>query len=360
MVFLDRIILIIMKNLNNIKNPHDRFFKANMQDIRVARSFFEAHLPVKLTKLIDFNTLKLESASFIDKKLQEILSDLTYSVKIGDKDGYLYIITEHQSTPPDLMPFRNLQYNCGLMDQHLKQTPEGELKVLPLIINIVFYHGKLTPYTQSCDIFDYFANPELAREYMFKPFTLVDVNQISDEELVKHHWATLFEILQKHSRERDMLPFLEKLFTGKLNFEIHQYGDLFYLMVKYITETGEISDKKKFLELLTHTLPEGEKEMTTLAQDWMNEGYQKGIHAGMQQGIHAGIQQGIQQGMQQGIHAGIQQGIQQGIHAGMQQGEHEKAIAIAKNMLLKGATIDFVKEVTGLSDQDLAKLARTH
>lgn len=301
-----------MQEIDKIKNPHDRFFKANMQDVRVARSFFEAHLPAKLIKLIDFKTLKLEAGSFIDKKLQELLSDLIYSVKIGDKDCYLYIITEHQSTPPDLMPFRNLQYNCGLMEQHLKQIPEGEPKVLPLIVNIVFYHGKVTPYTQSCDIYDYFANPELAREYMFKPFTLVDVNQIPDEEIAKHNWAALLEMLQKHSKERDMLPFLEKLFKGELSLELHQYRDLLYLVIKYVVEAGEVSNKQKFVELLTHTLPEGEKEMTTLAQDWVKEGEQKGAH--------------------------------------------QKTIDIAKTMLSKGLEFKLIRDITNLSEQDLKKL----
>ena len=53
-------------------------------------------------------------------------------------------------------------------------------------------------------------------------------------------------------------------------------------MVQYLAETGEISDKKKFVELLKQALPEGEKKMTTLAQDWLQEGYQKGMHVGME------------------------------------------------------------------------------
>ena len=59
---------------------------------------------------------------------------------------------------------------------------------------------------------------------------------------------------------------------------------------------------------------------------------------------------------QEGKHIGYQEGI----HAGMQQGEHEKAIAIAKNMLAERTDINFIKKVTGLTEQDLSKLAKTH
>ncbi len=112
--------------------------------------------------------------------------------------------------------------------------------------------------------------------------------------------------------------------------QIHQYGDLVYLMVKYLTETGEVSDKKKVIDLLTHALPQGEKEMTTLAQDWMNEGYQKGIHAGMEKGMERGIEKG----------------------------EHEKALAIAKNMLKDGFDQDTISRITGLVD--LGRLKATN
>lgn len=103
-------------------------------------------------------------------------------------------------------------------------------------------------------------------------------------------------------------------------------------MIRYISATGEISDKKKFVELLESTLPEGEKEMSTFAQEWLKEGEVKGYA----KGIHAGKLEG------------------------KLEGEHEAKLAVAKNMLSKAVDINFIKEVTGLSDQDIAKLAKAH
>ena len=325
-----------MTDSSKIKNPHDRYFKANMQDIRVARSFFEANLPQELIADLDFDTLELKSSSFIGSDLKELLSDLVYSISLRGQTAYLYFLTEHQSTVPELMPFRKLQYNCALWDLHLKQIPEGQPKLLPVIINVVFYHGATTPYPASCDIYDCFVDPAFAKEWAFKPFILVDVNQIPDETLAQQKWAALFQLMQKHSRERDMLPFFEKLFKGELSFELHRYGDLVYLMIQYLSETGEISDKEKFVKLLKQALPEGEQKMSTFAQDWLQEGE----HIGYKKGEHIGMEKGMQQGKLEG--------------------EHEAKIVVAKNMLKEGAKIDFVKKVTGLSDQDLAKLVLNH
>jgi|ERR1700677_2653654 len=135
-----------MKDLNKIKNPHDRYFRANMQDLRVARSFFEANLPQELVIQLDFDTLELQPSSFVSPDLKELISDLLYSISMKGELAYLYFLTEHQSTVPVLMPFRKLQYNCALWDLHLKQLPEDQPKLLPVIINVVFYHGTVTPY----------------------------------------------------------------------------------------------------------------------------------------------------------------------------------------------------------------------
>ena len=63
-----------------------------------------------------------------------------------------------------------------------------------------------------------------------------------------------------------------------------------------------------------------------------------------------------QEGYQKGIHVGIEQGIEKGV----QKGEHEKAIVIAKNMLLKNSDVDFIHEVTGLSLQEIMRLVQSH
>jgi hypothetical protein len=55
---------------------------------------------------------------------------------------------------------------------------------------------------------------------------------------------------------------------------------------------------------------EGGDLMTTLAQQWIEEGHQRGIQEGVLQGIQQGIQQGRHEGRQEGIVNGLLEGIE--------------------------------------------------
>lgn len=70
-----------------------------MTDIRVAREFFEEHLPETIHSLVDLNTLKLSQKSYIDENLNELSSDILYTVKMKKSDelAFIYVLAEHQS-----------------------------------------------------------------------------------------------------------------------------------------------------------------------------------------------------------------------------------------------------------------------
>lgn len=57
----------------------------------------EIHLPKGLRELCDLDTLKLESASFVDENLRALHSDILWSVKTREGEGYIYVVIEHQS-----------------------------------------------------------------------------------------------------------------------------------------------------------------------------------------------------------------------------------------------------------------------
>ena len=48
--------------------------------------------------------------------------------------------------------------------------------------------------------------------------------------------------------------------------------------------------------------------MPTIAEQWIQEGFDKGFEKGIEQGIERGIGQGIEQGIERGIEQGIEKG----------------------------------------------------
>ena len=93
--------------------PHDALFKSFLTHSDTARDFMEIHLPKDLRELCDLDSLKLESASFVDEKLRALHSDILWSVKTCEGDGYIYVVIEHQSREDIHMAFRLMRYSMA-------------------------------------------------------------------------------------------------------------------------------------------------------------------------------------------------------------------------------------------------------
>ncbi|EOB2257137.1 Rpn family recombination-promoting nuclease/putative transposase [Escherichia coli] len=173
-------------------------------DLRIlqARDFMEIHLPKDLRELCDLDSLKLESASFVDEKLRALHSDILWSVKTREGDGYIYVVIEHQSREDIHMAFRLMRYSMAVMQRHIEHDKR---RPLPLVIPMLFYHGSRSPYPWSLCWLDEFADPTTARKLYNAAFPLVDITVVPDDEIVQHRRVALLELIQKHIRQRDLM-----------------------------------------------------------------------------------------------------------------------------------------------------------
>ena len=88
--------------------------KENVQGlIRILAEDLEEHL--------DFQRLKVLNRSFVDDTLQDLQSDMVFSVPFRDatqgEDVTVYILIEHQSTVDRMMGFRLLFYMCQIWNE---------------------------------------------------------------------------------------------------------------------------------------------------------------------------------------------------------------------------------------------------
>ncbi|WP_329906946.1 Rpn family recombination-promoting nuclease/putative transposase [Serratia quinivorans] len=293
-----------MKKKNKTPTPHDAAFRQFLTQPEIARDFMELHLPPELRAICDLSTLKLESGSFVEDDLRQYFSDVLYSLKTtaGD-DGYIHVLIEHQSTPDKHMAFRLIRYAIAAMQRHL----DAGHKKLPLVIPVLFYTGKRTPYPYSTNWLREFYDPELAGKLYTAEFPLVDVTVIPDNEIMGHRSMAALTLLQKHIWQRDLAELTDKLATILL---------------------GEASDAEAFVRELALRVPQHEDELMTIAQ----------------------------QLEQKGIEKGIEQGIEKGIEKGRQEGVLEGKITVARAMLANGIDHDSVMNMTGLTAEDLAQI----
>ena len=57
--------------MNDLTNPHDRFFKEPFSHIEVARDLLANYLPPEVTAVLSLDTLEAQSDSFVDADLQD-------------------------------------------------------------------------------------------------------------------------------------------------------------------------------------------------------------------------------------------------------------------------------------------------
>jgi len=263
------------KPKKHIAKAHDHFFRTVMSDKRVAREFFETHLPKDVLSVIDLNQLELQSASYIDDMRKESIADMLFKTVISGHEAYIYLLVDHQSRPDELMPFRTLRYLCNVIDQHLKGSDN---KKIPLILPLVIYHGR-QPWDYSTNINDLVDAPkQLVETYFLKPFTLIDLTEIEDEVLKQKTWAGVMELTLKHIFAKDMLPYLNDIIGLLKRLERSNGNSFTENVLIYILDRGELSNKDTFIELVkTKLAPEVGEKIMTIAEQFKAEGIQQGI-----------------------------------------------------------------------------------
>lgn len=259
--------------------PHDALFKSFLTHPGTARDFMEIHLPKDLRELCDLDSLKLESASFVDEKLRALHSDILWSVKTREGDGYIYVVIEHQSREDIHMAFRLMRYSMAVMQRHIEHDKR---RTLPLVIPMLFYHGSRSPYPWSLCWLDEFAAPTTARKLYSAAFPLVDVTVVPDDEIVQHRRVALLELIQKHIRQRDLMGLIDQLVV-LLVTECANDSQITALL-NYILLTGDEARFKAFISELTRRMPHHRERIMTIAERIHNDGWLLGRERGGKKG----------------------------------------------------------------------------
>ncbi len=122
------------------------------------------------------------------------------------------------------------------------------------------------------------APKELIDAYFLKPFKLIDLTQVENQELAKHQWAGLMEVALKSAYLSDAFPVIRvllRIYRG--------CGDdlgLLEVVLEHLTCQGGIDANKKseFYKMIHEELtPEGAHKVMNLVDMWLEEGRQEGV-----------------------------------------------------------------------------------
>lgn len=166
-----------------IKKIHDYGYKKLFSNKTIFRQLIESFVNQNWVKDIDFDKTETLDKSFISENYKNTEGDLIIKTKLNNKDFYVYILLEFQSSVDKFMALRILNYITNFYMDLLQNNKE--LNSLPPVFPIMLYNGD-DKWTAPINISELIKENNLLGDYglNFKYFKISE-NDYSSEVLLK-------------------------------------------------------------------------------------------------------------------------------------------------------------------------------
>ena len=166
-----------------VMNIHDSGYKKLFSNRTIFRQLIETFVNQEWVHSLDFDKCEPLDKSFISEHYKETESDLIYKIQFHDREVYIYILIEFQSTVEPFMALRVLNYITNFYMDFLVNN--SGVSKLPAVFPIVLYNGNAlwtAPVNLSALIEQ---TPPLGRFALDFEYFLIVENQYSLEALLK-------------------------------------------------------------------------------------------------------------------------------------------------------------------------------
>lgn len=233
----------------------------------------QTQLPKAAAEAVDWAALKRLPGTFVDTQFLGSQTDLLFSAPLDDREGLIYMLFEHQSSPDADMPLRLLRYLTRIWEHYRRQ--HGPVARLPVIIPIVLSQNARV-WKVAEKLSELMAIPKGAEE-TWRPFIPdfefrhVQLARLGYDELPGTPAGRLVLRVMKAERLAELLA--DVVWEQALWRELSE--ELLAMVVRYLL-AAEI-DSDAFLSRL-EKLGDTQTQQTamTLAQQFRQEGRQEG------------------------------------------------------------------------------------
>jgi hypothetical protein len=259
-----------------VHQPHDSFFKSIFGDARNAAEVLRTALPPQVSAHIDWDSLQVVKASFVDDALKQRHGDLVYLARLRQGgEAFLWVLFEHQSSVEPWMSWRMLRMIVDALDGWRVQHPDATR--LPPVLPVVLYQGT-APWTAPTSFAELYELSEEARrdleEYLLSfRFVLDNLQAAPDQDLVARDVGVVTRVslvTMKHVRSEELRERLQTLGRrGDLDalLSTEQGRAWWRRMVRYILAVSPSLDLETLTRVLTPvTGPEMKATMLTYGQ----------------------------------------------------------------------------------------------
>lgn len=206
------------KKINHkLHNEHDKIFRKILDNKQEAVNFINKTLKLEIKQ----ENLEKYNSSFITNDLINQESDVIYKMK----NKNIFFLIEHQTKVDYSMAYRILEYENEIIKSAIdynKLKQKGYK--FPLVISIVLYTGN-TKWDAKKYIKDIQENLEGYEEIQFARYNIVDVNEISNDELLKDEsFLTKAMLIEKAKYKEELVKYLDDIVI-KINKNRNFYND---------------------------------------------------------------------------------------------------------------------------------------
>ena len=262
----------------DIHQAHDKLFKSTFGKTENTAAFLRAEFPPPVSALIDWDSLVLESASFVNSHLKRSESDLLFKANLSSgRSAYLHLLFEHQTDHDPLLALRILRYMVRILENAARQN--GPSSPLPVVIPFALAQNagvwKLEP--RLAPLFDLEGELECLRPFVPDfSFILYQLAATPYERIKGTPESTLILRAMKAERIGDLLA--DPVWDSALLPEVAR--DLFHMLLRHMLASD--IDKTGFERKIQTIENEQRKtEAMTLAQQYREEGLEKGRMEGI-------------------------------------------------------------------------------
>ena len=320
-----------------VHHEHDKIIKKILENKKEAADFINRAIklrePIKSDDLINYNK------EYITEFFEIREADVVYKFK----NNNVFFLIEHQRKIDYSMPYRIFEYKSEILKSNVdREGIKQKSYKVPLIIAVVIYTGSgkwkvpqnLLQVQEQC-------NTYLKEQLGINSFyVLEDVNKYSNQELLEsNNFLEKIFLLEKAKSQEEVkenfIKIIEKLQEeekqGKITKEAKEEfeNNIIKILLPKISEE-EIKEQLQKVEKINKN---GDGQMYGLAVCDMLARENKKIE---KRGIIIGKKQGEKRGKELGRKNGI--------------------IQVATNMLKAKMDFSTIKGMTGLTDEELAKL----
>lgn len=323
---------LAQKNKENGEKIHDKLVKSILKDenelIKFINQFINNDIKINSDDLIKFTN------SYITKKYKAKESDLVYMLKKQE----IFFLIEHQSNIDSTMPYRMLNYCIDIINEWCQSKKLKKVKRYPIVVPIVIYTGD-RKWTVPKNFKEKQISTCIFENYKINiQYNLVDINQLSDESLIKKH--TMFGygmLIEKSKNKKDLI---EKLNLIIKNCDDEKQLEKLKDIILYALDNSICNiDQEKLIEKINEKV--GDKDMSTLIER-----------------LTAENRRILNQGIAQGTKAGIQTGIKTGMKTGMDNGIRKQKTEVVKRMLSMNFEENIILEVSGVTKEELEEIKK--